>query len=80
MNEPDRIWPHVVVVDAILVQGLAHALDDAAVDLALDDHRIDDGADVVHGDVVEQFDNPVSGSISTSAMCAPQGKVKFTGS
>ena len=31
----------VLVVDAVLEQGLADALDDAAVDLTLDDHRVD---------------------------------------
>src|SRR5260370_11934452 len=35
------------VVGATLEQRLADALGEAAVDLALDDHRIDDGADVV---------------------------------
>src|SRR4029077_8307310 len=41
----------VFVVDDLFVQGLRDALRDAAVDLTLDDHRIDDVAAVVDGDV-----------------------------
>src|SRR5256885_173609 len=36
-----------IVVDAVLEQRLADALGDAAVHLALDDHRVDDLAEVV---------------------------------
>ena len=39
------------VVDATLVQGLAEALSNAALDLSLDDHRIDHGADVVYAPI-----------------------------
>ena len=46
----------VVVVDRDLLQRLAHALDHAAVNLALDDHRVDVRAAVVHRDVAEDLD------------------------
>ena len=38
-----------LVIDAALEQRLADALGDAAMDLALDDHRVDDPADIVDG-------------------------------
>src|SRR5580700_4613443 len=37
----------LVVIDGVLEQRLADALGDAAVDVALDDHRIDHGAEIV---------------------------------
>src|SRR5580692_9777719 len=37
----------LVVIDGVLEQRLADALGDAAMDLALDDHRIDHGAEIV---------------------------------
>jgi hypothetical protein len=42
--------------------------------LALDDHRVDDVAEIV--DRVERTISvmPVSGSISTSQMCSPPGR------
>src|SRR5437773_4433741 len=43
----------VVRVDAVLPERLADALGDAAVDHAVDDHRVDDPADIVHGDVLQ---------------------------
>ena len=46
MNEPVTSWP-LLVVDRAFQQRLADALRDAAMHLALDDHRIDDGAEVV---------------------------------
>ena len=46
----------VVVVDRLLPQRLGDALHDAAVELALDDHRVDLGAAVVDRGVVEQLD------------------------
>ena len=45
----------VLVVDRLLVERLRDPLRDAAVDLAVDDHRIDDLADVVDGDVAQQL-------------------------
>src|SRR5262249_34454122 len=44
------------VVGARLERRLADALGDAAVDLALDDHRIDDGADVVDAPEPDDLD------------------------
>ena len=46
----------VGVVDHVLVEGVAKALGDSAVDLAVDDHRIDDGAAVVHHYVAQDRD------------------------
>ena len=46
----------VVVVDDLFEQRLRDALRDAAVDLALDDHRVDDVAAVVDRDVLLQID------------------------
>ena len=43
------------VVDDFLKQRLADALADAAVDLALDDHRVDDDAEVVAGDELQDL-------------------------
>ena len=39
----------VLVIDRALVQRLADTVGDAAVNLALDDHRIDNNAEVIHG-------------------------------
>ena len=57
MNEPERSWPSPVV-DAVLEHRLAEALRDAAMDLAVHDHRIDDGADVVDRPVADELDAP----------------------
>ena len=70
----------VVVVDRAFVERLGHALGDAAVDLAIDDQRVDDVADIVDRDVAEYFDLPVSRSTSTTQMCVPKGKVQLGGS
>ena len=56
MNEPDKQLAALRIVDAMLAQGLAEPLRDAALDLPLDDHRIDHGADVVHAPVAEDVD------------------------
>ena len=67
MNDAVRSWPELRLVDDLLHQRLADALGDAAVDLALERQRIDDGADVVDDGVARDSDpSPVSGSISTS--------------
>ena len=50
MNEPDKQLPAVRIVDRVLEQRLADALHDAAVDLALEQQRIDGAAEIVdHG-------------------------------
>ena len=69
-----------LVVDRALVQRLADALRDAAMDLALDDHRVDDDAEIVDRGPSSIATMPVSGSTSTSQMWTPAGKVKFVGS
>jgi hypothetical protein len=43
----------VLVVDGVLEQRLADALDDAAMDLALDQHRVQDEAEIVDDGVVD---------------------------
>ena len=47
MNEPDKQLPAVTVIDRVLQKRLADALHDAAVDLALQQQRIDDAAEIV---------------------------------
>ena len=47
MNEPVWSWPLSRVVDRILIERLADPLDQRAVNLALDDHRIDDAPEIV---------------------------------
>ena len=50
MNEPDSNCPLSGVVDRVLEQRLADALDDAAMDLAFEQQRIDGAAEIVdHG-------------------------------
>ena len=69
------------VIDRVLEQRLADALRHAAVHLALDDHRIDNRAEVVdRGPARLSSTRPVSGSISTSQMWQPAGNVKLVGS
>src|SRR3712207_9554375 len=48
----------VGVVHGLLVQRLGDALRQAAVDLALDDERVDDRADVVDAGVLADLDEP----------------------
>src|SRR5712691_1916015 len=48
--------PAVLIVDRLLVQGLADALRNAALDLSFDDHVIDDPADVVAADDAREPD------------------------
>src|SRR5207302_1978251 len=48
--------PAVLIVDRLLIQGLADALRDAALDLSFDDHVIDDAADVVATDEARELD------------------------
>ena len=70
MKSPDDVGPrhHVIheaavvslaglaVIDHLLAQGLADALDRAAVELAAHDHRIDDPADIVDRDIGDDLD------------------------
>ena len=46
-----------VVVDAVLQERLADALGETAVDLAFDDHRVHDVAEVVHRHEVDDVDD-----------------------
>src|SRR4029077_12460787 len=46
----------LVVIDRILVECLADALDKRAMDLALDDQRVDDAAEVVGAGEVDKLD------------------------
>ena len=55
MNEPVTSWPSPVEVD-VLHQDLADALRDAADDLALQQQRVDHGADVVDHAVAHDLD------------------------
>src|ERR1700747_1139483 len=58
-GDSTRRAPHelaAAVVGAMLEQRLADALGEAAVDLALDDHRIDDGADVIDAPETDDLD------------------------
>src|SRR5436853_3248750 len=48
--------PAVLIVDRLLVQGLADALCNAALDLSFDDDVIDDAADVVATDEARELD------------------------
>ena len=50
-----------VVVDAVLEQRLTDALNDPAMQLTLDDHRIDDAADVVDRNVGQKVDDAGAG-------------------
>ena len=55
MNEPVTSWPRGVEMD-VLHQHLARALRDAAVDLAVQQQRIEHGADVVDHAVAHDLD------------------------
>src|ERR1019366_6043073 len=46
----------VVVVDGLFVEGLSEALHDAAVDLSIDQQRVDDVAAIVHGHIAQNLD------------------------
>ena len=50
--------PALGIVDAVLQQCLADTVGDAAVDLTLDDHRVDDLAEVVDGGPIDDLDHP----------------------
>src|SRR5215831_19180209 len=58
MNEPDKELTGCRIVDAVLAQRLTYPLNDSAVQLALNDHWIDDSADVVDGGVVDELHDP----------------------
>ena len=79
MNDAFSSCPSLVV-DHPLVQRPADALRDAAVHLSLDDHRVDHVAAVVHHAVLQDLRSPhVSGSVSTTAACAPEANVDRIG-
>src|ERR1039457_4490591 len=46
----------VVVVDGLFVEGLSEALHDAAVDLSIDQQRVDDVAAIVYGHIAQNLD------------------------
>ncbi len=74
MNEPVIGWPLVVADCSISAWPMPWA--DAAVQLAGDDHRVDDGAEIVDARSSARCAiTPVSGSISTSATWQPFGNV-----
>ena len=70
----------LLVVDRAFAERLADALGDAAMHLAFDDHRIDQHAEIVDRGPADDSVLPVSGSISTSQIWQPAGKVKLVGS
>ena len=80
VDEGPRHQGAVVVVDRFLPQRLGDPLDEATVDLTLDDERVDDLADVVDADVLADRRRPVSVSTSIAHRCVPCGKEKSTGS
>ena len=80
VDERRRRQRALVVVDRLLVERLGDALGEAAVHLALDDHRVDHLADVVDADVGRIVTAPVSVSTSVAHRCVPCGKEKFSGS
>ena len=63
----------VVVVDDLLPQRLRDPRREAAVHLAVDQHRVEDAAAVVDRDVADGSTWPVSVSTSTTDTCAPNG-------
>ena len=63
----------VVVVDGLLDHRLADALRQPAVNLPLDDQRIDQVARVVTATSFSSFGSPVSRSISSIEMWQPKG-------
>ena len=75
MNEALSSWPGLVVGHP-LVERSPDALRDAAVDLALDDHRVDR---CPQSWTTAYFTDPdlgrVVGSVSTMTACMPEAKV-----
>ena len=78
MNDAFSNCP-ALVVDHPLVQRTGHALGDPAVDLPLDDHRVDQMAAVVQDAYRRIRTSAVSGSVSTIAACMPLAKVDLIG-
>src|SRR6516165_5352087 len=63
-----------VIIDAGFAECLADTLHESAVDLPLDDHRIDNGTDVIHRDVVhERHDTCLRINLDLRDMC-PTGE------
>src|SRR3984893_2071273 len=56
--EPGSSLAGFLVVDAGLEQGLPDALGEAAMDLALDDHRVEDAPEIVAGGEIDDRDLP----------------------
>ncbi len=80
MNEPVTSCPSLVV-DGAFQQRLADALGDAAMDLAFDDHRVDDDAEVVHRRPAVDLGRRRCRGRSPPRRCGtPAGKVKLVGS
>ena len=46
-----------LIVDAVLTHCLAKAVSDAAMDLPVDNHRIDRAADIVDGGIADDLDD-----------------------
>ena len=78
MNEAFCSCPSLVVGHP-LVQRAAHALRDAAVHLALDDHRVHDVPQSCTTAYFTMSISHVVGSISTIAACAPDANVDRIG-
>ena len=56
VHERARLELAALVIDRVLVERLADALDQRAMDLALDDQRVDDAAEVVSAGEVDELD------------------------
>ena len=56
MNEPVNSWPEAGIEADVLHQHLADALRDAAADLALEQQRVHDRADIVDDAVAQDLD------------------------
>ena len=63
----------------MLKESLANALDDPAMDLALEQERVDGAPEIVDDGVALDYDDAGIGIISTSTMWQPLGKVSAGG-
>jgi len=55
MNDPDRSWPDVPSETQFSQRAWPIPCTNRAIDLALDNHRIDDGANVIHCNMTEEL-------------------------
>ena len=78
MNDALSSWPWLVVRHP-LVERAADALRDAAVDLALDDHRVDQVPQSWTTAYLRIVISAVSGSVSTITACMPVANVDRVG-